>query len=211
MTLFVAFEILGTIAFAVSGAVVAISKKMDIFGVAILGMTTAVGGGILRDLILGITPPAAFQSPGYALTSIAVSMLVFLPPVRRLLHWNEKLYDTALLLFDAIGLGIFTVIGVQTAYIATGELNAFLAIFVGVVTGCGGGVMRDVFAGSPPYIFVKHFYATASLLGSGASDRCPPCSSAPPLRSRCACLRRITAGACRRRNKIEGRRLHGTA
>ena len=79
MTLFVAFEILGTIAFAVSGAVVAISKKMDIFGVAILGMTTAVGGGILRDLILGITPPAAFQSPGYALTSIAVSMLVFLP------------------------------------------------------------------------------------------------------------------------------------
>ena len=157
MTLFVAFEILGTIAFAVSGAVVAISKKMDIFGVAILGMTTAVGGGILRDLILGITPPAAFQSPGYALTSIAVSMLVFLPPVRRLLHWNEKLYDTALLLFDAIGLGIFTVIGVQTAYIATGELNAFLAIFVGVVTGCGGGVMRDVFAGSPPYIFVKHF------------------------------------------------------
>ena len=168
MTLFVAFEILGTIAFAVSGAVVAISKKMDIFGVAILGMTTAVGGGILRDLILGITPPAAFQSPGYALTSIAVSMLVFLPPVRRLLHWNEKLYDTALLLFDAIGLGIFTVIGVQTAYIATGELNAFLAIFVGVVTGCGGGVMRDVFAGSPPSIFVKHFYATASLLGAVA-------------------------------------------
>ena len=168
MTLFVAFEILGTIAFAVSGAVVAISKKMDIFGVAILGMTTAVGGGILRDLILGITPPAAFQSPGYALTSIAVSMLVFLPPVRRLLHWNEKLYDTALLLFDAIGLGIFTVIGVQTAYIATGELNAFLAIFVGVVTGCGGGVMRDVFAGSPPYIFVTHFYATASLLGAVA-------------------------------------------
>ena len=97
-----------------------------------------------------------------------VSMLVFLPPVRRLLHWNEKLYDTALLLFDAIGLGIFTVIGVQTAYIATGELNAFLAIFVGVVTGCGGGVMRDVFAGSPPYIFVKHFYATASLLGAVA-------------------------------------------
>lgn len=85
-----------------------------------------------------------------------------------LLHWNEKLYDTALLLFDAIGLGIFTVIGVQTAYIATGELNAFLAIFVGVVTGCGGGVMRDVFAGSPPYIFVKHFYATASLLGAVA-------------------------------------------
>lgn len=168
MTLFVAFEILGTIAFAVSGAVVAISKKMDIFGVAILGMTTAVGGGILRDLILGITPPAAFQSPGYALTSIAVSMLVFLPPVRRLLHWNEKLYDTALLLFDAIGLGIFTVIGVQTAYIATGELNAFLAIFVGVVTGCGGGVMRDVFAGSSPYIFVKHFYATAALLGAVA-------------------------------------------
>ena len=114
MSIFVAFEILGTIAFAISGAVVAISKKMDIFGVAILGMTTAVGGGILRDLILGITPPAAFQSPGYALTAIAVALLVFLPPVRRLLHWNEKLYETALLLFDAIGLGIFTVIGVRS-------------------------------------------------------------------------------------------------
>ena len=168
MSLLVAFEIIGTIAFAISGAVVAISKKMDIFGVAILGMTTAVGGGILRDLILGITPPAAFQSPGYAVTAIAVSALVFLPPVRRLLHWNEKLYDTALLIFDAIGLGIFTVVGVQTAYIATGELNAFLAIFVGVVTGCGGGVLRDMFAGTSPYIFVKHFYATASILGAVA-------------------------------------------
>ena len=76
-------ELIGTIAFSISGAMVGIRRKMDIFGVAILGMTTAVGGGILRDLILGITPPAAFQSPGYALTSIAVSMLVFLPPVRR--------------------------------------------------------------------------------------------------------------------------------
>ena len=166
MSLFVAFEIIGTVAFAVSGAVVAISKKMDIFGVAILGRTTAVGGGILRDLILGITPPAAFQSPGYAVTAIAVSALVFLPPVRRLLHWNEKLYDTALLIFDAIGLGIFTVVGVQTAYIATGELNAFLAIFVGVVTGCGGGVLRDIFAGDRPYIFIKHFYACAALAGA---------------------------------------------
>ena len=161
-------ELIGTVAFAVSGAIVGIKKQMDLLGVIVLGVCTAVGGGIVRDLILGITPPAAFQSPGYALTAITVSALVFLPPVRRLLHWNEKLYDTALLLFDAIGLGIFTVIGVQTAYIATGELNAFLAIFVGVVTGCGGGVMRDVFAGSPPYIFVKHFYATASLLGAVA-------------------------------------------
>ena len=75
---------------------------------------------------------------------------------------------SALLRFDAIGLGLFTVSGVQTAYIARGELNAFLAIFVGVVTGCGGGVLRVMFAGSPPYIFVKHFYATASILGAVA-------------------------------------------
>lgn len=166
MYLFIAFEILGTVAFAISGAMVAISKKMDIFGVAILGMTTAVGGGIIRDLILGITPPAAFRSPGYALTSIAISALVFLPCVRRMLHHNEKLYDFLLLLFDAIGLGIFTVVGVQAAFNSTGELNAFLAIFVGAVTGVGGGVMRDVFAGVQPYIFVKHFYATASIIGA---------------------------------------------
>lgn len=168
MNLLIAFEIVGTIAFAISGAAVAISKKMDLFGVIILGMTTAVGGGIIRDVILGNTPPAAFQSPGYTLTSIAVSALVFVTPIRRALHWKEKLYDKALLICDAIGLGVFTVVGVQTAFVSTGEMNAFLAIFVGVVTGCGGGVMRDMFAETPPYIFVKHFYATASLLGAVA-------------------------------------------
>ena len=94
---------------------------------------------------------------------------------RLLLHWNEKLYETALLLFDAIGLGIFTVIGVQTAYIARGELNAFLAIFVGVVTGCGGGVLRDVFINEEPLIFRKEIYALACVLGGIAYFICARC------------------------------------
>ena len=90
MTLFYIFEIIGTVAFAISGALAAIRKKMDIFGVAILGMTTAVAGGIIRDLILGITPPAAFVEPVYALTAIVVSLIVFIPWIRKTLSRFEN-------------------------------------------------------------------------------------------------------------------------
>lgn len=159
MELFFIFEIIGTIAFAISGALMAIRKKMDIFGVAILGMTTAVAGGIIRDLVLGITPPAAFVHPIYALVAIGVSVIMFIPAIRKAL---SKL-ETVLLIMDSIGLAIFTVIGVRAGM----EFhNLFLTVFVGTVTGVGGGVLRDLFAGNRPYIFVKHFYACASIIGS---------------------------------------------
>ena len=154
-------EILGTIAFAISGATVALEKKMDIFGVAVLGMATAVGGGIIRDLILGNTPPAAFQEPVYAITAFAVALVCFCPPVRRHLDTNSII----ILIPDSIGLGIFTVIG-TIAGLQSSETNLFLSIFVGVTTGVGGGVLRDIFAGNMPYIFIKHFYACASILGA---------------------------------------------
>ena len=102
MDLFFAMEILGTIAFAFSGAMTAIEKKMDIFGVAILGMTTSVGGGIIRDLILGNTPPAAFRRPVYALTGIAVSLLLFIPSVRKLMDRTEGFADILMLLMDTV-------------------------------------------------------------------------------------------------------------
>ncbi len=159
-------EIIGTIAFAVSGALVGIQKKMDIFGVAILGLTTAVGGGILRDLILNITPPAAFQNPVSAVTAILVSIVLFVPSVRKAMLRSGKLYDTLFLVMDSIGLGLFTVAGVRVAYEASTEKNLFLITFVGVLTGVGGGLLRDTFAGDTPYIFIKHFYACASIIGA---------------------------------------------
>ena len=158
-------EILGTIAFAISGALVAIEKKMDIFGVAMLGMTTAVGGGILRDLILGYTPPAAFRHPVYALVALAVSLVMFSSRIRHKFDRAGQLYTLTVRCIDALGLGIFTVIGIQVAH-NTVDTNLFLYVFVGVVTGVGGGVMRDLFAANKPYIFVKHFYACASIIGA---------------------------------------------
>ena len=159
-------EIIGTIAFAVSGAMTGLQKNMDIFGVSILGLTTAVGGGVLRDLILGCTPPATFQDPIYAMLSLAVSIILFLQQIRRLLMRNPEQFNRILLLMDSLGLGAFTTVGIQIAYDSIEAPGAFLLIFVGVVTGVGGGVLRDLMAGNTPYIFVKHVYACASLAGA---------------------------------------------
>ena len=160
------FELLGTMAFSVSGAMTGLRKNMDIFGVCILGLTTAVGGGVIRDLVLGNTPPATFQDPVYAVVALVTALVLFLPQVRRLLIRNQALYDRALFLMDAAGLGIFTVVGVRFAYAHVPQATLFLLIFVGVVTGAGGGVLRDIMAGDTPYIFVKHVYASASLVGA---------------------------------------------
>lgn len=164
--LFLIIEIIGTVAFAASGAVIGLEKGMDIFGVTILGLTTAVGGGVIRDLVLGNTPPATFRDPVYAVIAICVSIVMFLPAVRRASERHRELYDSAMLIMDSLGLGIFTAVGVRTAYSVSGDSGMFLLIFVGVVTGVGGGILRDVMAGNTPYVFVKHFYACASLIGA---------------------------------------------
>ena len=108
-------ELIGTAAFAVSGAIVGIKKQMDLFGVIVLGVCTAVGGGIVRDVILGVTPPATFHDPVYTLTAAAVSVLMFLPHVRARVGRHEPVFDRLLLVMDAVGLGVFTVVGVQCA------------------------------------------------------------------------------------------------
>lgn len=159
-------ELIGTLAFAASGAITGLRKNMDLFGICILGLTTAVGGGVIRDLILGSTPPATFRDPIYAAVSILTSLVLFLPGVRCLLTRDQKLYDLGLLWMDSLGLGIFTVVGIQLAFRQASEPTLFLLVFVGVITGVGGGVLRDVMAGDTPYIFVKHVYASASLLGA---------------------------------------------
>ena len=108
-------ELAGTVAFAVSGAVLGIEKHMDIFGVGLLGITTAVGGGILRDLVVGLTPPRAFQDPMYLLVALGVSVVLFFPFVRRLIGRSKRVFDALMLLMDATGLGIFTITGINTA------------------------------------------------------------------------------------------------
>ena len=158
-------EIIGTIAFAVSGAMTGLKKRMDIFGVVILGVTTAVGGGVIRDVILGKTPPVAFISPLYAVVAVCTSIVIFFPVVRKLLSKSSRVYEMVMLIMDSIGLGVFSVMGVLIAYETVAEPGAFLLMFVGVITGVGGGVLRDIFAGNTPYIFVKHIYACASLTG----------------------------------------------
>ena len=158
-------ELIGTVSFAISGAMVALDRKMDIFGVAILGLVTATGGGVLRDILLGDFPPMMFQNPVYAFAAILVSVIVFVPVVCRWLTQNKKLYEQIMFVTDTIGLGIFTIVGTQAAFL-DGYNNLFLAVFVGTITGVGGGVLRDVLSKHTPVIFIKHVYALAAIIGS---------------------------------------------
>lgn len=157
-------ELIGTVAFAASGAMIAVNKRMDVFGVAMLGLFTAVGGGAIRDVLLGNTPPLSFRQPVYALTAIAVSVIMFLKPVRSRYNRHGRAFDLILLIMDSVGLGVFSVVGAEVALRANS--NLYSAVFVGLVTGVGGGIMRDVMAGQTPFVFVKHFYASASLIGA---------------------------------------------
>lgn len=159
-------DIIGTVAFAVSGAITGTRREMDIFGVSVLGIITAVGGGVIRDLTLGVTPPQTFQHPVYTLVAIAVSVVIFLPGVRRFCARHSREYDLIMLLMDSLGLGLFTVLGVQYARKYVPDASLFLMAFEGVITGVGGGVIRDVLAGLTPYILKKHFYACASIIGA---------------------------------------------
>ena len=164
-------EIIGTVAFAVSGALVGIRRSMDIFGVCVLGVVTAVGGGAIRDVAVGIIPPNVFRDPVYATVAVLVSCLVFGIMYFRSFRSTGRLgrlYDGAMLLMDAVGLGIFTVVGVNAGIQQGYGGNAFLLIFTGTVTGVGGGLLRDIMAGVPPYIFVRHIYACASIAGAVA-------------------------------------------
>ncbi len=159
-------ELIGTVAFSASGAIIAIRKRMDIFGVCVLALTTAVGGGIIRDLLLGVIPPYTFQNPVYAATAAAVAVIVFVKPVRYYLTGNHQAYQRTMLVMDTIGLAVFSVVGVSNAYAAQPDAGIYLTVFVGVLSGVGGGVLRDVMAGDTPYIFVKDVYACASLAGA---------------------------------------------
>lgn len=161
-------EIIGTIAFAVSGALVAIKAKFDIFGVLVIGCITAVGGGITRDILIGATPPAIFAKLYVVCIAAGTSLLVFL-----LAYFTRKKFDEVREkieqinnIFDAIGLAAFTVMGTEIAFTGGFSHNVFLSVTLGVLTGVGGGVLRDILTETPPYIFKKHVYALASIVGA---------------------------------------------
>lgn len=166
-------EVLGTIAFSVSGAMLAIDRKMDIFGVLFLGLVTAMGGGFMRDVVLGKVPPSMFLSPILVSVGLLAALYTFLVIH---LHQNfiprlsEKKFEWILNFTDAIGLGLFTVAGVNVAIDAGYGSYHMLVIFLGMLTGVGGGMLRDVLAGLTPAILRKHVYACASLVGAAVYD-----------------------------------------
>lgn len=162
-------DLIGTAAFAVSGATVGARKQMDLFGVNILALVTAVGGGVLRDVLLGDTPPAMFRDPIYALVALIMANLVFLFSYLHLIHFSPKaaaVYERCLSWCDTFGLAAFTVGGVMICRNAQGQCGLCSQVCLGVITGVGGGVLRDVLAMETPVVFVRHVYATASLAGA---------------------------------------------
>lgn len=164
-TVIFVIEILGTIAFAVSGVIVGKEKNMDIFGIVMLGVTTGCGGGMIRDVIIGHTPPMVFVNPIYFMVAATTALVLCIPVISRFFSKHHAASELFLQVFDAVGLGGFTVVAVVNAYAMFPE-NIFLMVFVGCVSGCGGGVLRDIFAGDIPYIFRKHIYASASIAGA---------------------------------------------
>ena len=161
-------EMIGTIAFAISGALVAINVNMDLLGMVVLGVITATGGGMMRDILLGQLPPLAFRNPIYVAVAAVTAVIVFLTVYFGVHVKNEKNtnnFRTLLLILDSVGLAIFTVMGVNAAWNLFEEKNRFLCVFSGVVTGVGGGLLRDMTVNALPYIFSKHIYAIASVIG----------------------------------------------
>ncbi|MBO7297842.1 MAG: TRIC cation channel family protein [Clostridia bacterium] len=161
-------EIVGTVAFAVSGAFVAIKARFDIFGVLVIGCITAVGGGITRDIIIGINPPAIFSKLYIVGIAILATIIVFIVAYIKRKQFDEirERIEHINNIFDAIGLAAFTVMGTEIAFTNGIEKNVFLSVTIGVLTGVGGGVLRDILTETPPYIFKKHVYALASIIGA---------------------------------------------
>ncbi len=161
-------EIIGTIAFALSGSLVAISSGLDVFGVVFLSCITAFGGGIVRDILLGINPPAIFSSFSIFMLSVFIAVLTFVIAYifRDVFNDLKKKIEYINNIFDAIGLSAFVVMGSEVCCSNGFIDNGFLVVSSGMLTGIGGGIFRDVLIDTTPYVFKKHIYAMAAILGS---------------------------------------------
>ncbi|HYY71514.1 MAG TPA: trimeric intracellular cation channel family protein, partial [Nitrososphaeraceae archaeon] len=145
-------------AFAVTGAFKAIEHKSDIVGIIILSTITGVAGGVIRDIIFGKFPPTVVINPLYLIVTVVTGIVIFILYPSLKIHWN------LFLKFDAVGLGVFTIIGASIAYNIFG-LNFLTMAFAGVLTAVGGGILRDVFVNEVPLVFVKELYASTSFIG----------------------------------------------
>lgn len=160
-------EIIGTIAFALSGSLVAISSGLDIFGVTFIECITAFGGGIVRDILLGLNPPAIFGNFVIFLLAIVVAILTFAIAYifKKKFNTFKAKFEIFNNIFDAIGLAAFVVIGSEIACSNSFMNNGLTVVFSGMITGIGGGIFRDVLIDTTPYIFKKHIYAVAAIIG----------------------------------------------
>ena len=152
------FNYCGIIAFAISGALTGIKNKMDWFGVTVMGITCAFGGGLFRDILLKKDIPWMFENWTYLVVGIIVSILCLVP------KFNKKFdgLNKVLMLMDTIGLSLFSVVGARAVI----EMNnVFYTIFVGTITAVGGGVICDLFADQMPRIFIGDFYASSCIIG----------------------------------------------
>lgn len=164
------FDIMGTVAFAVSGAMVGIEKRMDIFGIIVLALLTAVGGGMVRDVLAGVTPPAALCNITDFVLSIVMAVVVSLvygawPISRHGKKWILSAYNIC----DTIGLASFTITGMLTGIMRDAGNPYVLPVMLGVITAVGGGILRDLMAQRMPAVLYKDIYATASLAGALAA------------------------------------------
>lgn len=150
-------DILGIISFSISGVLVAIDKKLDLFGVFIIAFVTSVGGGTLRDMLIGNTPVGWMKDLTYV--SVIFATVVFAVIFRkRLKHFRKSLF-----LFDTIGIGLYTMVGIEKGLEA--GLLPIMCIILGTITASFGGVIRDILCNEIPVIFRKEIYATACILG----------------------------------------------
>ncbi|WP_027075371.1 trimeric intracellular cation channel family protein [Maribacter antarcticus] len=154
---YLVIDILGTIAFAISGVLVAMEKKLDLFGVLIIAFVTAIGGGTLRDLLIGNTPVNWMTTPVYLIT-ISATFFVAIIFVNQLRYFRKSLF-----LFDTIGIGLYTMVGVEKGLNA--GLSPVICIILGTITASFGGVIRDILCNEIPVIFRKEVYATICILG----------------------------------------------
>lgn len=158
MNFFDILDLLGTIAFATSGALVAMQKKFDPFGVFIVAFVTALGGGTLRDILVGREPVGWMQETYYVYTILITVILTII--FRKKIKYLSK----SMFLFDTIGLGIFTIIGTQMG--VESNFNPIISIALGTMTAAFGGVIRDILCHQVPVIFREEIYATAAIIGS---------------------------------------------
>ncbi|WP_111683655.1 trimeric intracellular cation channel family protein [Winogradskyella tangerina] len=154
---FQTLDIFGTVAFAISGVLVAMHKRMDPFGVLIIAFVTAVGGGTLRDIMVGVTPVSWMRNITFVYVIIGATLFAIIFR-NQLKHLRRSLF-----LFDTLGIGLYTVVGIETGLVA--NLHPLICIALGTMTACFGGVIRDILCNEIPVIFRKEIYATACIIG----------------------------------------------